>query len=166
MQIRRAALAAVAALGLAATPITASAKDIVDTAVGAGNFTSLVKMVNAAGLVETLKGEGPFTVFAPSDAAFAKWPTKEVELFLNPAKKDHLVKLLTYHVIPGKVMSGDIAGKKTEAKAVSGGTLSIDATDGVKVNGAKVVQADIVTDNGVIHVIDTPLLPEKYRGSW
>lgn len=164
--LRRSAMAAIAALAVSLTPISAKAADIVETAVGAGNFTTLVKMIEAAGLVDELKGSGPFTVFAPTDEAFAKWPKAEVDLFLNPAKKEHLVRLVKLHVVPGKVKSTDLAGKKTDAKAVSGGTLKIDATDGVSVNGSKVKKADIVADNGVIHVIDTPLVPEKYRGSW
>lgn len=164
--LRRSAMAAGALLAVTLTPLSAKAADIVDTAKGAGDFTILVKMIKAAGLVDTLKGAGPFTVFAPSDAAFAKWPKKEVDLFLNPAKKEHLVRLLKLHVVEGKVMSGDLAGKKTDTKAVSGGTLMIDATKGVMVNGASVKKTDIVADNGIIHVIDTPLLPEKYRGSF
>lgn len=166
MKMRRPMMAAVAALAVYLAPVSAKAGDIVETATKAGDFTTLVKMIKAAGLVDTLKGSGPFTVFAPTDAAFAKWPKKEVDLFLNPKKKEHLVRLLKLHVVPGKVMSADLAGKKTDAKAASGGTLMIDATKGVMVNGASVKKADIVADNGIIHVIDTPLLPEKYRGSF
>ncbi len=150
--------------GLATAP--AQAADIVETAAANPDFTILVKMINAAGLAETLKGPGPFTVFAPSDAAFAKWPKKEVELFLNPAKKEHLVRLLKHHVVPGKVMAADLKGKKTDAKTVEGTMVKVDAMGDVMVDGNKVVKADIVADNGVIHVIDTPLLPEKYRGSF
>ena len=158
------AAAIAAPLGFAAAP--AQAADIVDTAAANPDFTILVKMINAAGLADTLKGPGPFTVFAPTDAAFAKWPKKEVDLFLNPAKKEHLVRLLKHHVVPGKVMSSDLKGKKTDAKTVEGTMVMVDATGPVMVDGKKVVKADIVADNGVIHVIDTPLLPEKYRGSF
>lgn len=135
-------------------------KDIVDTAASAGQFDTLVAAVKAGGLVETLKGDGPFTVFAPTDAAFAKLPAGTVETLLKPENKDQLVAVLTYHVVPGKVMSADIAGKKTEVKSVQGSNLMIDATSSVMVNNAKVVQADIMTSNGVIHVIDTVLLPQ------
>ena len=134
-------------------------KDIVDTAVGAGSFSTLVAAVQAAGLVETLKGEGPFTVFAPTDDAFAKLPAGTVEDLLKPENKQQLVAVLTYHVVPGKVMSADIAGKKLEAETVEGSKLSIDATDGVKVDNATVVTADVEASNGVIHVIDTVVLP-------
>lgn len=139
----------------------AGEKDIVDTAVGAGSFNTLVAAVQAAGLVDTLKGEGPFTVFAPTDEAFAALPEGTVENLLKPENKDQLVAILTYHVVPGKVMSSDIAGKKAEVASVQGGEISVDATDGVKVDGAKVVTADIETSNGVIHVIDAVILPKS-----
>ena len=134
-------------------------KDIVDTAVSAGSFNTLVAAVKAAGLVDTLKGKGPFTVFAPTDEAFAKLPKGTVEDLLKPENKDKLVAVLTYHVIPGKVMSKDIAGKKSDVKTVQGSNISIDATDGVKIDNAKVTTADIAASNGVIHVIDTVVLP-------
>ncbi|CAJ1369901.1 fasciclin domain-containing protein [Roseibium album] len=139
----------------------AGEKDIVDTAVGAGSFNTLVAAVQAAGLVDTLKGEGPFTVFAPTDEAFAALPEGTVENLLKPENKDQLVAILTYHVVPGKVMSSDIAGKKAEVASVQGDKISVDATDGVKVDGAKVVTADIETSNGVIHVIDAVILPKS-----
>lgn len=139
----------------------AGEKDIVDTAVGAGSFNTLVAAVQAAGLVDTLKGEGPFTVFAPTDEAFAALPEGTVENLLKPENKDQLVAILTYHVVPGKVMSSDIVGKKAEVASVQGGEISVDATDGVKVDGAKVVTADIETSNGVIHVIDAVILPKS-----
>ncbi|MBG6162277.1 putative surface protein with fasciclin (FAS1) repeats [Labrenzia sp. EL_195] len=139
----------------------AGEKDIVDTAVGAGSFNTLVAAVQAAGLVDTLKGEGPFTVFAPTDEAFAALPEGTVENLLKPENKDQLVAILTYHVVPGKVMSSDIAGKKAEVASVQGNKISVDATDGVKVDGAKVVTADIETSNGVIHVIDAVILPKS-----
>jgi uncharacterized surface protein with fasciclin (FAS1) repeats len=137
----------------------AKAQDIVDTAIAAGQFGTLVAAIQAAGLVDTLKGEGPFTVFAPTDEAFAALPEGTVENLLMPENKDQLIAVLTYHVIPGAVMSGDIAGKKLEVATVQGSDLSIDATMGVKVDNATVVSADIETSNGVIHVIDNVLLP-------
>jgi len=136
-------------------------KDIVDTAVDAGSFNTLVAAVKAAGLVDTLKGDGPFTVFAPTDAAFAKLPAGTVEMLLKPENKAKLVAMLTYHVVPGKVMSGDITGKKLEAKTVQGSSVSINATKGVMVDGASVTSADIETSNGVIHVIDTVIQPKS-----
>ena len=135
-------------------------KDIVDTAVGAGNFNTLVAAVKAAGLVDTLKGKGPFTVFAPTDEAFAKLPQGTVEDLLKPENKEKLVAILTYHVVPGKVMSKDIAGKKLEVGTVQGSKLAVDATSGVKVDNAKVVKADVPATNGVIHVIDAVVLPK------
>ncbi|WP_422019273.1 fasciclin domain-containing protein [Roseibium sp.] len=137
----------------------AAEKDIVDTAVGAGTFNTLVAAVQAADLVDTLKGDGPFTVFAPTDEAFAKLPAGTVEDLLKPENKDKLVAVLTYHVVPGKVMSSDIAGKKADVASVQGDTIAVDATDGVKVDDANVVTADIETSNGVIHVIDSVILP-------
>jgi len=140
---------------------SARAADIVDTAVGAGQFNTLVAAVKAAGLVETLKGPGPFTVFAPTDDAFKKLPAGTVETLLKPENKAQLVKVLTYHVVPGKVMSASLAGKKTDAKTVEGSMVDIDATgSGVMVQYAKVVKADIAADNGVIHVVDTVIMPK------
>ena len=133
--------------------------DIVDTAVSAGSFTTLVAAVQAAGLVETLKGAGPFTVFAPTDDAFAKLPAGTVESLLEADNKDKLVSILTYHVVPGKVTSADIGGKTMQAKSVEGSEISVDATDGVKVDAANVVTADIMCTNGVIHVIDAVIMP-------
>ena len=133
-KIRHVLLAAVAAVPLAFGAIAAKAGDIVDTAVSAGQFKTLVAAVKAAGLVETLKGEGPFTVFAPNDEAFAKLPAGTVENLLKPENKDQLVSVLTYHVVPGKIMAGDIAGKSTKVETVQGGKLSVDATDGVSVD--------------------------------
>ena len=138
----------------------ASAKmDIVDTAVSAGDFNTLVAAVQAAELVDTLKGEGPFTVFAPTDEAFAKLPPGTVENLLKPENKDQLVAVLTYHVVPGKIMSSDIAGKTAKVATVQGSDLAVDATDGVMVDNATVVVADIEASNGVIHVIDTVVIP-------
>ncbi|MCR9257639.1 MAG: fasciclin domain-containing protein [Alphaproteobacteria bacterium] len=137
----------------------AASKDIVDTAVSAGSFGTLVAAVQAAGLVDTLKGEGPFTVFAPTDEAFAKLPAGTVEDLLKPENKDQLVAVLTYHVLPGKVMAADIAGKTLSVETVQGSTADIDATDGVKIDAATVVTADVEATNGVIHVIDQVILP-------
>ena len=134
--------------------------DIVDTAVAAGTFNTLVAAVTAADLGETLKGAGPFTVFAPSDDAFAKLPAGTVESLVKPENKEKLAAILTYHVMPGKVMAADIAGKKLEPATVNGEALHVDATSGVKVNDADVVTADIECTNGVIHVIDTVLMPK------
>ena len=159
LNIRRYVLAFIAMVPIAFGSSLAKAQDIVDTAIAAGQFETLVAAVQAAGLVDTLKGEGPFTVFAPTDAAFAALPEGTVENLLKPENKDQLIAVLTYHVIPGAVMSGDIAGKKLEVATVQGSDLSIDATMGVKVDNATVVSADIETSNGVIHVIDNVLLP-------
>ena len=153
-----AGLAIVAGLLLASVPARA-ADDIVDTAVKAGSFNTLVAAVKAAGLVETLKSAGPFTVFAPTDEAFAKLPKGTVEDLLKPENKAKLTSILTYHVVPGKIMSKDIAGKALKAKSVQGAEISVDATKGVMVDTAKVVTADIETSNGVIHVIDTVIMP-------
>ena len=152
---------AVIAVSVLASGAAARVGDIVDTAVAAGSFKTLVAAVKAAELVDILKGPGPFTVFAPSDAAFAKLPAGTVESLLKPENKAKLTAILTYHVIPGKVMSGEIAGKKLEVATVQGGMINIDATMGVKVNGANVVSADIATSNGVIHVIDKVMLPKS-----
>ena len=135
--------------------------DIVDTAVAAGSFKTLVAAVTAAGLVETLKGTGPFTVFAPSDDAFAKLPAGTVEDLVKPENKAKLTQILTLHVMPGKVMAQDVSGKKLMVKSVGGEELDVDGTNGVMVNGAKVTSADIDCSNGVIHVIDTVILPKS-----
>ena len=147
-------------ISIASTSIAGGhSKDIVDTAVAAGSFETLVTAVAAADLVDVLKGEGPFTVFAPVDAAFKALPEGTVESLLKPENKSKLVGILTYHVLSGKVMSSDIIGKKLEVTMVNGSTAEIDATDGVKIDGANVIQADIETSNGVIHVIDAVILP-------
>lgn len=131
-------------------------KNIVETAIAAGSFKTLVAAVEAAGLVETLTGKGPFTVFAPTDEAFAKLPKGTVESLLKDKAK--LTSILTYHVVSGKVMSKDVMNLK-KAKTVQGQDINIDTKSGVKVNNANVVKADIETSNGVIHVIDTVILP-------
>ena len=136
----------------------AASKDIVDTASDAGSFATLLAAAEAAGLVETLKGDGPFTVFAPTDAAFAELPDGTVETLLMPENKDQLVAILTYHVVPGKVMSTDLQDDM-EAATVQGTTVMIDLDNGVMVDEATVIQADIETSNGVIHVIDKVITP-------
>lgn len=161
--------AATAALAIIASPVMAghheksekemAASDIVDTAVAAGSFTTLVAAVQAAGLEETLRGEGPFTVFAPTDDAFAALPEGTVENLLKPENKDQLAAVLTYHVLAGKTLSTDLAGATLSVPTVNGAEVNVDGTEGVKVNNATVVKADIKTSNGIIHVIDTVLLP-------
>ena len=132
--------------------------DIVDTAIAAGSFSTLVKAVQAAGLVETLKGAGPFTVFAPTDEAFAALPPGTLDAVLKDKAK--LTSILTYHVVAGKVMAKDVVGLNGKtAKTIQGGDLKIDTTSGVKIGGATVITADVETSNGVIHVIDKVLLP-------
>jgi uncharacterized surface protein with fasciclin (FAS1) repeats len=143
-----------AALGAAA--LAAQAKDIVDTAVAAGNFKTLATALQAAGLVDTLKGKGPFTVFAPTDEAFAKLPKADLDALLKDKAK--LSAVLTYHVVAGKVMAKDV--KAGKVKSVQGSELTLSTAGGVQVDGAKVTAADIVADNGVIHVIDSVLLPK------
>ena len=159
LNMKKYAFALLAILPLSIASVSVKAQDIVDTAIAAGQFNTLVAAVQAADLVETLKGDGPFTVFAPTDDAFAALPMGTVEDLLKPENKAQLVAVLTYHVVPGKIMSSDIAGKTMDVATVQGGELSVDATDGVKVDNATVVAADIETSNGVIHVIDQVVLP-------
>ena len=136
-------------------------KDIVDTAVGAGQFETLAAALQAAGLVETLKGDGPFTVFAPTDEAFAKLPEGTVESLLKPENKDKLIAVLTYHVVPGKVYAADVV-KLDSATTVEGSDVTIAANSmGVKIDDANVIKTDIKTSNGVIHVIDSVILPKS-----
>ena len=147
-------------ISIASASIAGShSKDIVDTAVAAGSFETLATAVAAADLVDVLKGEGPFTVFAPVDAAFTALPEGTVASLLKPENKSKLAGILTYHVLSGEVMSADIIGKKLKVTMVNGSTAEIDATNGVKIAGANVIQADIETSNGVIHVIDAVILP-------
>lgn len=135
-------------------------KDIVEVAVGAENFKTLVAAVKAAGLVETLQGEGPFTVFAPNDEAFAKLPAGTVESLLKPENREKLAAILKYHVVPGKVMAADV--KTMEAKTAQGQKLKLAVTSaGVTVDNAKVIKTDILAENGVIHVIDSVILPKS-----
>ena len=136
--------------------LSAQAKDIVDTAVGAGSFKTLATALGAAGLVETLKGKGPFTVFAPTDEAFAKIPKADLDALLKDKAK--LTAVLTYHVVAGKVMAADV--KAGKVKTVQGSELTVSTSMGVSVDNAKVIKTDIVADNGVIHVIDTVIMPK------
>lgn len=146
-----------------AMPLRASADDIVDTAVKAGNFKTLVAAVKAAGLVDALKGEGPLTVFAPTDAAFAKIPKKTLAMLLKPENKDKLTAILTYHVVKGKVLAADVMKLKNGSKVATlqGAKVTIKNKHGVSVDKAKVIKTDIECDNGVIHVIDSVLMPPK-----
>ena len=165
--IKRAAIASLCTLGLVATMANAghhekgemATVDIVDTAVGAGQFNTLAAALTAAGLVETLKGDGPFTVFAPTDAAFAKLPEGTVENLLKPENRDQLISILTYHVVAGEVYAADVV-KLTSATTVNGSQVSIKVADGgVSIDSANVVKTDIKASNGVIHVIDSVILP-------
>ncbi|HUW73876.1 MAG TPA: fasciclin domain-containing protein [Methyloceanibacter sp.] len=163
MKIKTLMIAAVALMTLSIGGMSARAaeKDIVDTAVAAGQFKTLASALQAAGLVDTLKGDGPFTVFAPTDEAFAKLPKGTVENLLKPENKDQLVSILTYHVVPGKVQAADVV-KMDEAKTVNGEMVDIEVKgDTAMVNDAKVTKTDIAASNGVIHVIDTVILPPK-----
>ncbi len=158
-----AALSLAACLFATAAPARA-ADDIVDTAVKAGSFNTLVAAVKAAGLVETLKSKGPFTVFAPTDAAFAKLPAETLQSLLKPENKKQLAAILTYHVVGGKYDAARITSAKAKQfglKSVQGANIAVDLRSGVKVSRANVVKTDIVTSNGVIHVIDSVMLPPK-----
>lgn len=153
----------VAQFALVATQATAGdytkKKDIVDTAVSAGQFNTLAAALDAAGLIDTLKGDGPFTVFAPTDEAFAKLPEGTVESLLKPENRDQLIAILTYHVVPGKVLAADVV-KLSEAQTVNGQSVAIKIADnGVRIDNANVIATDIGASNGVIHVIDTVILP-------
>ena len=142
------------------TAVRAETRDVVDTAIAAGSFKTLAKALDAAGLVTTLKGAGPFTVFAPTDEAFAKLPNGTLETLLKPENKEKLRRILTYHVVPGKVMAADVV-KLQSAKAVSGDTITVKGENGaVHVDNATVTSADVVASNGVIHVIDSVILPK------
>ena len=166
--ITRAAAAAATLSFCLFTSLPAKAKDIVDVAVGAGNFTTLVAAVKAADLVGTLKGKGPLTVFAPTDEAFAKLPKGTVEDLLKPANKAKLRAILTYHVVPGKYDAARITKAKSKSfglKTAQGSSVPVDLRSGVKVGGATVVKTDIAASNGVIHVIDTVMLPPKKHTS-
>ncbi len=151
--MKKTLIASVLSFGLV---LSAQAKDIVDTAVAAGSFKTLATALTAAGLVDTLKGQGPFTVFAPTDDAFAKIPKADLDALLKDKAK--LTAVLTYHVVAGKVMAADV--KAGQVKTIQGSELTVTTAGGVKVNAANVVKTDIVADNGVIHVIDTVVIPK------
>ncbi|CAN1485052.1 COG2335 Secreted and surface protein containing fasciclin-like repeats [Paracoccaceae bacterium] len=156
---RIAGAASVVALIGACVPMS-SDPDIVDIAAADDQFSTLVAAVTAAGLVDTLKGDGPFTVFAPTNAAFEALPAGTVEDLLKPENKDKLIAILTYHVVPGAVTSDQLAGQRMDVATVQGQTVHVDGRSGVKVNSSKVTTADIIASNGVIHVIDSVLLPK------
>jgi uncharacterized surface protein with fasciclin (FAS1) repeats len=161
---RRTALKAVAAIGLATlvsacAPMIDDGDDIIDIAASNPDFSTLVAAVSAAGLVDTLKSDGPFTVFAPTNAAFAALPAGTVESLLLPENRDTLISILTYHVVPGAVTSDQLVGQRIDVATVQGDTVHINGTHGVRVNDATVTTANIIASNGVIHVIDTVLLP-------
>lgn len=161
MRMKTAIAATLFTFAAAIVPVHAAEKDIVDTAVAAGNFKTLAAALDAAGLVATLKGEGPFTVFAPTDEAFAQLPAGTVEDLLKPENKEKLTAVLTYHVVPGKVMAADVT-KLDEADTVYGKAIDIEVEGGaVKVNDANVTAADIEASNGVIHVIDKVIMPPQ-----
>jgi uncharacterized surface protein with fasciclin (FAS1) repeats len=155
------AVALLVALPLTMPRAAAESKDIVDTAVGAGSFKTLAAALQAADLVQTLKGPGPFTVFAPTDEAFAKLPAGTLDTLLKPENKAKLQRILTYHVVAGRVMAADVV-KLNSAKAVSGDTIRVTTgSSGVTVDEARVVKTDIIASNGVIHVIDSVILPSE-----
>jgi len=154
-----AGLAGATALAGCVPASSGGGSDIVDTAIAAGSFTTLVAAVQAAGLVDTLKGPGPFTVFAPTDAAFAALPAGTVDSLLLPENKDQLVSILTYHVAPGLYPASSLVGTRGSIPTVQGSNLHIDGRHGVKVENATVITPDVTASNGVIHVIDTVLLP-------
>ena len=155
------ALALATALSLGSFGATVSyAANIVETADSVGTFKTLLAAATAAGLADALSTTENITVFAPTDEAFSALPAGTVEDLLKPENKDKLVKILTYHVVPGKVMAADVAGKKTMAKSVEGSEITVDGSNGVMVDNAKVVTADVAADNGVIHVIDTVIMPK------
>lgn len=147
-------------LGLGSGPVPAQKKDIVETAIAAGSFKTLVAAIQAAGLVDTLKSKGPFTVFAPTDEAFSKLPPGTVQDLLKPENKEKLASILTYHVVPGEITAAQVS-KMTSAKTVNGEALSVRVDNGsVLVDNAKILKTDIFCTNGVIHVIDSVLLPK------
>ena len=157
--LRRTLICSAAALTIAGCTMPSGPGTIVDVASSAGSFNTLVAAVGAAGLADTLSSPGPFTVFAPTDDAFAALPAGTVENLLKPENKDELVKILTYHVVAGRVPASSLLGQHLRAETVQGGTVRINGSDGVKVNNATVTTPDIEASNGIIHVIDTVLLP-------
>ena len=162
MKIKNILAAGVIVAGTIVSAVAANTSNLVQTAVDAGQFKTLVAAVQAAGLGDALSGPGPFTVFAPTDEAFAKLPEGTVEDLIKPENREKLVAILTYHVIPGKVMAGDVAGKKLSVETVQGDDLAVDAmSGGVMINGATVTAADIEASSGVIHVINEVVLPPQ-----
>lgn len=157
--IKSAAAVAVIPLLTACGAVTDDGDDIVDIAVSKSEFSTLVTAIEAAGLTGTLKSDGPFTLFAPTNDAFAELPAGTVENLLRPENRDRLVAILTYHVVPGAATSDQLAGRRASLKTVQGSSVRIDGTDGVKVDGANVVVADVIATNGVVHVIDNVILP-------
>ncbi len=157
--IRKIGSIAALAAALLSSPV-AEAKNIIETAADAGTFTILLAAIRTAGLTETLSAPGPITLFAPTDDAFSKLPKEMLEGLLKPENRERLKTILTYHVVVGKVTSREILGKRLEAATAQGGSLLIDATKGIMVDDAKVVKADIIADNGFIHVIDTVVVPK------
>ncbi len=163
LHLRKFLVAAVLALPLsvAAWSAKAASADIVETAASAGNFGTLIKAVEAADLADTLKGDGPFTVFAPTDEAFAALPPGKLDELLKPENKDELVKVLSYHVVSGKITASEIAGKTSSFKTLEGSDVTVNSAGRVtKVNEAAIKQPDVIASNGVIHVIDRVILPE------
>ncbi|MEO0617912.1 MAG: fasciclin domain-containing protein [Pseudomonadota bacterium] len=146
-------------IGAGVGMVNAAQKDIVETAEASGQFSTLITAVKAAGLEDTLKGSGPYTIFAPTDEAFAKLPPETLQNLLKPENKQQLAAILSYHVVPGKVLSSDLDGKNTTATTVQGQDVTIDASDGVRVNDATVTAADVEASNGVVHAIDTVIMP-------
>lgn len=159
--LRRILVVAMIALpiGAGVGMVNAAQKDIVETAEASGQFSTLITAVKAAGLEDTLKGSGPYTIFAPTDEAFAKLPPETLQNLLKPENKQQLAAILSYHVVPGKVLSSDLDGKNTTATTVQGQDVTIDASDGVRVNDATVTAADVEASNGVVHAIDTVIMP-------
>ncbi len=161
IRIRSLAIAAAVSAPLAFGTAAAHAANIVETAQQAGDFNTLVMLIETAGLADVLSGEGPFTVFAPTDAAFAALPEETLTALQQPENRDQLVAILTYHVVPGEVPSSAAAGTTAEIETVQGDTVMVDGTgDGVTVDGATVVAADVMADNGIIHVIDQVIMPQ------
>lgn len=162
MKLTKFLAAGIVVAGTFASTLAANAANIVETAIEAGQFKTLVAAVQAADLGGALSGPGPFTVFAPSDEAFAKLPQGTVETLLKPENRDRLIAVLTYHVVSGKVMAGDIAGKKLSVATLEGNDINVDAmSGGVMINDATVTATDIEASNGVIHVIDRVILPPQ-----
>jgi uncharacterized surface protein with fasciclin (FAS1) repeats len=159
-------LGVIAALGLSTAVIAGGyKKDIIDTAASAGNFDTLIAAIEAAEFEDKLKGEGPFTVFAPSDEAFAELPEGTLEEWLEPENKEKLIELLSYHVVPGKVLSTDISADMDAVENLAGSELSVDTGEGITINTASVTEGDVNASNGVIHIIDKVIMPSSWPSS-